>query len=169
MKRLTRTRSARSRTGFTLLELLVVIGIIGILAAIVIVAINPGRQFAQARNAQRWNDVNAILNAIHQYAVDNNGNIPASVVDDQWYMLGTAGSGCDACTGAGGATLAACLNLTSSLVGAGGELYLTSIPYDPQRDNGSLTDYYVMKDGTTGRVTVGACVPELDVDITVTR
>ena len=59
--------------GFTLIEILVVIGIIAILATIVIIAINPARQFAQARNTDRTSSVNAILNAIGQRIADNKG------------------------------------------------------------------------------------------------
>src|SRR6185369_16074447 len=68
-----------SRRGFTLIELLLVIGIIAILAAIVIVAINPTKQLGDARNAQRRSDVNTILSATWQYAIDHGGNIPSTI------------------------------------------------------------------------------------------
>jgi prepilin-type N-terminal cleavage/methylation domain-containing protein len=68
----------QSQKGFTLIEILVVIGIIAVLAAIVIIAINPGRQFAQARNSQRTSNVNSILNAIGQRIADNKGLFPTA-------------------------------------------------------------------------------------------
>lgn len=63
----------KKNKGFTLIELLVVMGIIAIIATIVLVAINPARQFAQSRNTQRSSNLNAILNAIGQRTADNKG------------------------------------------------------------------------------------------------
>lgn len=65
--------NAKKVRGFTLIEILVVIGIIAVLAAIVIIAINPGKQFAQARNTQRMSNINSILNAVGQNLADNKG------------------------------------------------------------------------------------------------
>lgn len=66
-------KNKTSQKGFTLIEILVVIGIIAVLATIVIIAINPARQFAQARNTQRTSNLNTILNAIGQNIADNRG------------------------------------------------------------------------------------------------
>lgn len=59
--------------GFTLIEVLIVIGIIAVLATIVLVAVNPTRQFKLARDTQRTSNVNALLNAIHQNISEHKG------------------------------------------------------------------------------------------------
>jgi prepilin-type N-terminal cleavage/methylation domain-containing protein len=71
-------KNIRTNKGFTLLEILLVIAVIGILAAIVLVSINPNRQIAQVRNAQRRSDINTIYKALEQYLIDT-GNYPNSV------------------------------------------------------------------------------------------
>ncbi len=65
--------------GFTLIELLVVIGILAILLAIVLIAINPAKQFGQANDTKRSSYVNAILNAVNQFMADNKGAVPANM------------------------------------------------------------------------------------------
>lgn len=141
------------KKGFTLIELLVVIAIIAILAGIVIIAVNPARQVAQARNAQRRADVLTTLNAIHQYYIDNQA-FPSGI-DDKYRQLGTSTGG--DCSGTcGDWTLENdCLDLTSALT----PTYISAIPRDPQGDD-AHTGYAVTKDAEN-RITVRACKTEI--------
>lgn len=54
-----------------MVELLVTIGVVAILMSIVLVALNPEKQFRSAREAKRMADVSVILNATSQYLVDH--------------------------------------------------------------------------------------------------
>ena len=97
--------------GFTLIELLVVIGILAILLAITLVALNPRQNFQQANDTQRKSDVNAILNAINQYAAANKGQLPAAITTSS-QVIGN---------GVGQANLCATLVPT----------YMADLPQDP--------------------------------------
>lgn len=144
----------RSQKGFTLIEILLVVAAIAILAGIVIVAINPGKQLGDTRNAQRKSDVNTILNAISQYSVDNNGVLPAGI---------TASSTEICATGA-----ASCTGLVDLTVLTAAGKYVVSVPNEPQGVTANGAGYMVMRTAT-GRITVTAQYPEQAAVITATR
>lgn len=133
----------RNSKGFTLIEILVVIGIIAILATIVLIAINPARQFRQARDTQRNSNVNTILNAIGQRMADNKGIFTGSGCTT---VLPTTVAGLNMGSGVGLYDMEACVVTT----------YMSAMPFDP--NGGSLADtkYNVKQDATTGRITVSA-------------
>jgi len=142
------------KRGFTLIELLLVIGIIAILAAIVIVAINPTKQLGDARNAQRRSDVKTILDAVYQYALDNNGNLPSTITTTNRTICK---SGVNVSCGGAGVNL-------NVLTGS----YIVALPADPQSSTATGTNYMIQS-LSNGRVTVASPGAEQGATISVTR
>lgn len=145
----------KNKKGFTLVEVLLVIVIVAILAGIVLVAVNPGRQVSQANNTQRNSDVSAILNAVHQYSIDNRGALPAAITTTAT-TIGSGASQIDICT---------------DLV----PTYLAALPFDPTAAGASFTDCtsydtgYTIASDANNRITVAAPSAELSATISVTR
>ena len=134
----------KNQKGFTLIELLVVIGILAVLLAITLIAINPARQFAQANDTKRRNDVNSILNAVNQYQADNKGLLPAGITSSSLSIKKTGGA--DICT---------------ALV----PTYIAALPVDPLTNSGTsvtdctldyITGYKIIQSVANNRVTVSA-------------
>ncbi len=144
-------RKMNKKSGFTLVEILIVIAIIGILAAMVIISINPNRQFKSARDTQRLTNLSTILNAVGQNIAEHKGIFTCN---------GTALAFPTASTTIknGGFNLAPCL-VTD---------YLQALPYDPTATGAFYTStssydtgYEIIQDSATGRITIAAPGAEL--------
>lgn len=159
-----RSKKGNGDRGFTLIEILIVIGMLAILTTVVLVAVNPLRQFAQARNSQRQANVSTILNAVSNRIADNRGRFldgdgcTVTLPDTQQLM---AGMGSEVHSGGSDS-----LNIRPCLVPA----YISEMPVDPH--TGSQTcdsiacatpgeaynsGYYISQDPETMRVKV--CAP----------
>lgn len=156
---MTTAQSTKSQKGFTLIELLVVIGILAILLAIVLIAINPARQFGQANDTKRRSDVTEILNAIGQYMADHSGSLPTGITTSALHISNT------------GADLCAQLVPT----------YLAQLPADPTTGSPTTgqiaspcpatydTTYTVIASNSSNRVTVSTTTTYSGTNISVTR
>ncbi|MEI6042471.1 MAG: type II secretion system protein [bacterium] len=150
--------------GFTLIEVLVVIGILAILATVVLVAVNPAKQFKTARDSQRTANVASVLNAVSQNIADNGGVFSCN---GEAKNIPTTFEPMKSGVGAGVFDIADCISPT----------YISSLPFDPKKTGAFWetpdsydTGYLILQD-ITGRVTVKSDVAETTAsgDIMVTR
>jgi len=149
----------KQRKAFTLIEILIVIGLIAVLAGVLIVALNPARQFAQARIAQRWNNIDTIVGSVVTNQTDNKGTFTcaAGAIPTTATKMANGSDNYD---------IGPCLVPT----------YAASIPFDPSASGAhwtSSTDYdtgyNIERDETSGRVTISAPGAELSEVISITR
>jgi prepilin-type N-terminal cleavage/methylation domain-containing protein len=140
----------KKNQGFTLIEILVVVAIIAILAAIVLVAINPSKRFKDANDAQRKANVESILSAIQQNAVDNKGSHTCTGITSSAQTI--------ASSGANTADLSTCL-----------ANYLAVFPVDPNLTGAQWTSasnydtkYTIQTVGAAGQIKVAATKVETD-------
>lgn len=148
--------------GFTLIELLVVITLMVILATTYFLVANPGGQLAAARNTTRFNELQAIMQAIRSNVGDQaNGQFSCSSGP-----LPTS-TPLDMSSGGGTSTynIAPCLIPT----------YLYALPFDPSAPGAhyaSVSDYdtgYTIMIDSSGTITLNAPSAELGKPISVIR
>jgi len=135
---------------------IVFLGAVGLLLAAGIVwMVDPYKQFAKMRNAQRREDVSLILNAIYQYTVDNQGKLPGEIGTEPREICKLEG-GCQNM-----------INLSEIVQKKKNTAYLSSMPIDPDVKEGDGTGYAVKKNGD--RISVMSLKAEQGAIITSTR
>ncbi|MES2314992.1 MAG: prepilin-type N-terminal cleavage/methylation domain-containing protein [Patescibacteria group bacterium] len=142
-------KSRSHKKGFTLIEILVVIGIIAVLAGVVLVAVNPARQFKLARDSQRTSNVTALLSAIGQNIAEHKGIFTCT---DSAVTFSSATTTIKHDSTSGGVDIAPCIVPN----------YISSLPYDPASTTAFYTSTstyntaYSVSQDTDGRITVSA-------------
>ncbi len=126
--------------GFTLIELLIVIGIIAILAAGIIIAINPGAQFATTRDVVRESHIKTTHQGLISYVVGKQGELNDLIIPGEWTEI---------CNPEFQENCGELVNL-SALVSEG---FISRIPVDPRGGIDPYgTGYFIFRDISTEQI-----------------
>lgn len=139
--------------GFTLLEILLVVAMLAILVGSIVAAVNPAVQLAEARDAKRHQDVNALAEAFLQYYSRHGSypeNLPASDAVCYGLYTNSSFSICSEGYQCGGFSIA------DTLVGEGFITEIPQDPIDPSQTNPEYSGYLAFKN-SNGHVRV--CAP----------
>ena len=122
------------------------------MAGIIILAINPNKQLGDTRNSQRRLAIDSIINAVYQYSLDHNGQLPGETGAALSIPVGDISSAAEICLNdpqdPNGRHILGCSDQNGGAVDLSdltrNATYLTSIPADPLP---SATDSGIAEDG----------------------
>ena len=145
----------KMQKGFTLIELLIVIGIIAVLIGVFVANVNLARPFQQARDSQRYANVNSIATAAKTRIANYRGS---------WSQASTAGCAAlpSTATVIGSPSAAGVYNLGACLV----PTFMTAVPFDPSVGSDASSGYTIFL-RSDGRVNVSAPFYEGDTAISI--
>jgi prepilin-type N-terminal cleavage/methylation domain-containing protein len=145
----------RQKKGFTILEMLLVVTLIAILLSISLVAINPNRSLAQARNLSRKVDIKNINDALEAYKAVS-GSLIVDKITKHYKEICDTGNKNSSDSLPSSNYCEGKLDLRSLV-----PIYISSIPKDSQVTESGGTGYEVAKD-KNNKITIKATKSELN-------
>lgn len=139
---------------FTPFQILLIILAVVVLIGALIFVINPKKQLAKMRNDDRRSNAQNILNAVYQYAVDNNNVLPSSITETPKMICKPKAASCDG------------LVDLSEVVAQ--KKYISDIPVDPLEKNPNSSGYEIYK-SASGRINVAASEAENNATISLSK
>ena len=133
--------------------LLIILAIIVLLSALFFV-INPAKRLIKMRNDARRSNAQNILNAVYQYAADNNNILPSSITESPKMICKPKVASCEG------------LVDLSEIIAK--KIYISEIPVDPLEKDPNSSGYEIYK-SANGRINIIAPKAENNVTINLSK
>jgi len=148
--------ATRQKILFGFLALILpMLGILAIATSVMLMAIDPAKQFSKANDAKRLSDLNVIENAISMYKLDHKNQLPSGITN---VPVEISAEG---------------VNICADLV----PTYISSLPVDPKINDGlsisncqtSYVTGYTISVDDQGRIIISAPQAEINIPTSVTK